>query len=47
MNELNSNWVLWASIGVVVISIIVFIVYSWKIARAAMEDFEKDENSKD
>ncbi len=46
MNELNSDWVLWASIGAVVFSIVALIAFSWKMTRA-MEGLEEDGNKQD
>lgn len=42
MNDLNSDFVLWISIGALVLSIVAFIGFAWKTARA-MEGLEKDE----
>ncbi len=46
MNELNSDLVLWLSLGAVVLSIVAFIGFAWKTARA-MEGLEKDEKKDD
>ena len=43
MNELNSDWVLWMSIGAVVFSLVSLVAFGWKATRA-MEGLEKDEN---
>ena len=43
MNELNSDLVLWLSIAGVVLSIVAFLGFAWKTARA-MEGLEKDEH---
>lgn len=42
MNELNSNLVLWISLAALALSIVAFIAFAWKTARA-MEGLEKDE----
>ncbi len=42
MNELNSDLVLWLSLGGVALSIVAFLGFAWKTARA-MEGLEKDE----
>lgn len=44
MNELNSDWVLWASIGAVVFSIVALIAFAWKATRG-MEGLEKEDNN--
>lgn len=44
MNELNSDWVLWASIGAVVLSIVALIGFAWKATRG-MEGLEKEDNN--
>jgi hypothetical protein len=46
MGDLNSDWVLWGSIGAVVFSIVALVAFGWKATRA-MEGLEKDENTKD
>jgi len=33
MNELNSNWVLWASIGALALTIVSFFAFYWKINK--------------
>lgn len=43
MNELNSNLVLWISLAALVLSIVAFIGFAWKTARA-MEGLEKDKS---
>lgn len=37
MNELNSDWVLFASLGVVVLSSLFFAIWGWKAFRS-MDD---------
>lgn len=46
MNELNSDFVLWVSIGALVLSIVALVAFGWKATRA-MEGLEKDENKQD
>lgn len=46
MNELNSNFVLWVSIGALVLSIVALIGFGWKATRG-MEGLEADEHKKD
>lgn len=43
MNELNSDWVLWMSIGALVFSIVALIAFGWKATRG-MEGLETDEH---
>jgi hypothetical protein len=43
MNELNNDWVLWASIGAVVFTIVALVGFAWKATRG-MEGLEKDED---
>lgn len=46
MNELNSNFVLWISIGALVLSIVALIGFGWKATRG-IEGLEKDEYKND
>lgn len=46
MNELNSDFVLWISIGALVLSIVALIGFGWKATRG-MEGLETDEFSDD
>jgi heme/copper-type cytochrome/quinol oxidase subunit 2 len=41
MNELNSDWVLWASILSVVISLIAFLAFGWKMFKRLDNNSEK------
>lgn len=41
MSELNSDWVLWMSIGTVVVSLVVLFAYGRKLFRA-MDGIEED-----
>lgn len=43
MGDLNNDWVLWGSIGALVLSIVALIGFAWKAARG-MEGMEKDED---
>ncbi len=45
MNELNSDFVLWISLGALALSIISLIAFGWKTVRA-MEGLEKDGTKK-
>lgn len=42
MNELNSDFVLWISIGALVLSVVAFLAFAWKATRG-IEGLEKDE----
>lgn len=46
MNDLNSDFVLWMSIGAVVFSIVALVAFAWKATRG-MEGLEKDEQNKE
>ncbi|BCN92416.1 hypothetical protein THMIRHAM_02010 [Thiomicrorhabdus immobilis] len=46
MNELNSDFVLWISIGALVLSIVALIGFGWKATRG-IEGLESDEHKKD
>lgn len=46
MGDLNSDWVLWGSIGAIVFSIVALIAFAWKATRG-MEGLEKDEHKQD
>jgi len=46
MNELNSDFVLWISIGALVLSIVALIGFGWKATRG-IEGLEEDEHKKD
>ncbi|MDG6778913.1 hypothetical protein QCB44_09355 [Thiomicrorhabdus sp. zzn3] len=46
MGDLNSDWVLWGSIGAVVFSIVALVAFAWKATRG-MEGLEKDEHKQD
>ncbi|MBD3754063.1 MAG: hypothetical protein IE937_00310 [Gammaproteobacteria bacterium] len=46
MGDLNSDWVLWGSIGAVVFTIVALVAFGWKATRG-IEGLEKDENTKD
>jgi heme/copper-type cytochrome/quinol oxidase subunit 2 len=41
MNELNSDWVLWASILSVVISLLAFLAFGWKMFKRLDSNKEK------
>lgn len=43
MNDLNSDFVLWISIGALVLSIVALIGFGWKATRG-IEGLEKDEH---
>ncbi len=40
MGDLNSDWVLWGSIGALVFSLVALAAFGWKAVRA-MEGLEK------
>lgn len=46
MNELNNNFVLWVSIGALVLSIVALIGFGWKATRG-IEGLETDEHKDD
>lgn len=46
MGDLNSDWVLWGSIGAVVFSLVALIGFGWKAYRG-MEGLETDEHKDD
>ena len=46
MNELNNDFVLWISIGALVLSIVALIGFGWKATRG-IEGLEKDEKKED
>ena len=46
MGDLNSDWVLWASIGAVVFSIIALVGFGWKATRG-IEGLEDDKHKQD
>ncbi|WP_178861887.1 hypothetical protein [Thiomicrorhabdus cannonii] len=46
MGDLNNDWVLWGSIGALVLSIVALVAFGWKATRG-IEGLEKDENTKD
>ena len=46
MNELNSDFVLWISLGALVLSIVALIGFAWKATRG-IEGLEKDEHKED
>lgn len=46
MNELNNDFVLWISLGALVLSIVSLIGFAWKATRG-IEGLEKDETKKD
>lgn len=46
MNELNSDFVLWITLGALALTIVSLIAFSWKAIRS-MEGFEKDDASED
>ena len=46
MGDLNSDWVLWASIGAVVFSIVALVGFGWKATRG-IEGLEDDKHKQD
>ncbi|WP_169721417.1 hypothetical protein [Thiomicrorhabdus chilensis] len=46
MNDLNSDFVLWMSIGALVLSIVALVGFAWKATRG-IEGLEKDEQDKE
>ena len=46
MNDLNNDFVLWISIGALVLSIVSLIGFAWKATRG-IEGLEKDESKND
>jgi|ACQI01.1.fsa_nt_gi hypothetical protein len=40
--ELNNDWVLWASIGAIVFSVILTVAWAWKATRG-IEGLEEDQ----
>jgi len=46
MNELNNDFVLWISIGALVLSIVSLIGFGWKATRG-IEGLESDENAEE
>ncbi|MBF6057461.1 MULTISPECIES: hypothetical protein [Thiomicrorhabdus] len=45
MGDLNNDWVLWGSIGAVVLTLVALIGFAWKAARG-IEGLEKDDADK-
>ncbi len=41
MNDLNNDWVLWASIGAIVLSVVFTVLWGWKATRG-IEGLEDD-----
>ncbi|SFR55245.1 hypothetical protein SAMN03092900_1113 [Thiomicrospira sp. ALE5] len=41
MNELNNDWVLWASILSVIISLVAFLAFGWKMFKRLDNNSEK------
>lgn len=46
MNDLNSNFVLWISLGALALSIVSLIGFAWKATRG-IEGLESDEHKDD
>ncbi|WP_172959652.1 hypothetical protein [Thiomicrorhabdus aquaedulcis] len=46
MNELNNDFVLWISLGALVLSIVSLVAFAWKATRG-IEGLEKDDKSKE